>query len=124
MSICGENASSISMLLLDDSKQAFKCPVCLGIGDDKHGSTAEEKCDNVAVYYACHQKDAVCVSTKTNQMVIRDCFSKKYYADYIKPKCDATKGCQHAVCEESGCKAALSKGIGLKQSIDLYDSYS
>ena len=90
---------------LDDATEVFKCPICVGLG-----KKAERKCDNEAVYRACHAEDAVCVSTKNGELVMRECQSKKYYNDYIVPKCDGIENCEHAMCEESDCTAYLSKG--------------
>ena len=54
-----------------------------------------------------HAKDAVCVTTLTGDLMMRECFGKSYYLDYMKPKCDAIEGCQQSMCEESGCTAKL-----------------
>lgn len=90
---------------LDEATEVFKCPICVGLG-----KKAERKCDNEAVYRACHAEDAVCVSTKNGELVMRECQSKKYYNEYIVPKCDGIENCEHAMCEESDCTAYLSKG--------------
>lgn len=98
-------------LLLDtaaDSKEVFKCPVCTSVKE--RFLSAEESCDDVAVYYDCQYEDPVCVSKRTKGLVMRDCFSKKYYNDYIKPTCDSTPGCEHVMCEKSGCKATFPEG--------------
>ena len=87
-------------LFVDDPNEPFKCPICIGIGKN-----AEEDCDDTAEYRACHAKDAVCVTTLTGDLMMRECFGKSYYNDYMKPKCDAIEGCQQAICEESGCTA-------------------
>lgn len=45
-------------LLLDaaaDSKEVFKCPVCTSVIE--RFLSAEESCDDVAVYYDCQYED-------------------------------------------------------------------
>ena len=82
------------------------CPVCEADGDN-----AAIECEAKIVNKPCLETDPVCaltVSTQSSFMKFteRDCFSREVY-EQSKDNCELFKSCSMAMCDTSGCTAAI-----------------